>query len=117
MFLFRSDHMGDPLTPVAPGKSGNAEFPGVRFHRGNDFARTRIFEIVERSGMSRRVVVRCHKGLVGASYLQPAPAQPFECSKGSIVTEVAVDIEQGLPVPLGHDVPFPDFFEERFTGH
>ena len=33
------------------------------------------------------------------------------------MAEMAVDIEQGLPVLLGDDVPFPDFFEERFTGH
>jgi hypothetical protein len=94
--------MNDALAFVTPGKQMHAEFVCVGFCRVHDFSRSRIGQRIDGYGVRWGVVIGGQECLFRTSYRTPLRAQLLEAVEGTVVAQVAIDIQQALPIVAFH---------------
>jgi hypothetical protein len=113
--LLRPDHVDDAAPDVALAEVDDPLLGRVGAQRLHHRANLGIGR--RRPRRRQHVVVGRREGEIGAPHPAARAGQPLEGAGGSLVQQVAVDVEQRLtPGALGHDVAPPDLLEQR-DGH
>ena len=115
--LFRPDYMHDSLASIIHIEEGQSEIPGILLHRGDAQLALPVDDIEHLAARHRRhIVVKHGDSSIRAAHRNAGGAQARKrLRRGSLVHQVAIDIEHGrFAWHLTYDVSIPDFFKHSF---
>ena len=111
--LLGTDDVDDALARVAQVEDGHPVLGRVERDQLDHAARLGIGDRRDVAACRRHVMVRCSEGALGPAQLETPLGQDLEGMARAVVDQVAVDVEERLPVVALDDlVALPDLLEE-----
>jgi hypothetical protein len=110
--LLRTDNMRYALSFIANVKNSKAVARMVFGHGGHDAAVMAVFNGAKAASAGRNIMVWCCEATIRSAQRQAARAQTCETASRSIMHQMAINIEQRIPIWLvNNHMTTPDFLE------